>query len=149
MAVAKYQGYFKPQNPKKYQGNPTNIIYRSSYELKLMLSLDTDDSVVQWGSEEVVIPYRSPIDNRIHNYFVDFIVTKINSKGVKETVLIEVKPKRETVPPEVKNKKTKKYLTEVARWGVNDAKWKAAREYCADRGWQFLIYTEKELNIRW
>ena len=149
MAKNYIQGFYSPINPNKYAGNAKQIVYRSSYELKLMLSLDTDDSVVQWGSEEVVIPYRSPIDNRIHNYFVDFIVTKINSKGVKETVLIEVKPKRETVPPEVKNKKTKKYLTEVARWGINDAKWKAAREYCADRGWQFLIYTEKELNIRW
>jgi hypothetical protein len=147
--MVKYQGYFKPQNPKKYKGDPTNIVYRSGWELKLMLELDKDKSVVSWGSEEIIIPYRSPIDNRIHRYFVDFIVTKINSEGKKETSLIEIKPLKETVPPQLKDKKNKRYLTEVTRWGINDAKWKAAKEYCKDKGWQFHIFTEKELNIRW
>lgn len=147
--MAKYQGYFKPQNPKKYKGDPTNIIYRSGWELKLMLELDNDSSVLSWGSEEIIIPYRSPVDNKIHRYFVDFIVTKINSEGKKETSLIEIKPLKETVPPQPKDKPNKRYLTEVVKWGVNDAKWKAAREYCKDKGWKFLIFTEKELNIRW
>jgi hypothetical protein len=84
--MSKYKGFFKPKNPDKYMGNPTNIIYRSSWELKLMIRLDEDPSIISWGSEEVVIPYRSPIDNRIHRYFVDFIVNKINRNGKKETV---------------------------------------------------------------
>ena len=71
-----YKGYFKPKNPKKYKGDPTNIIYRSSWECKLMIRLDEDPNVISWGSEEIIIPYRSPIDNKIHRYFVDFIVTR-------------------------------------------------------------------------
>lgn len=143
-----YHGKFKPKNPKKYKGNPTDIVYRSSWELKFMFMLDNDSSVVQWGSEEVIVPYKSPIDGNMHRYFVDFIVTKINSKGIKETTLIEVKPKIQTQPPKQPAKKTKKYINEVFTWGVNEAKWKAAREYCLDRGWKFEILTEIELGIK-
>ena len=142
------KGFFKPKNPQKYKGNPTNIVYRSGWELKLMLYLDSRKDVVSWASEEIIIPYRSPIDGKIHRYYPDFIVTKINSNGKKETTLIEVKPKKQTVPPEPKSKVNKKYLAEVATWGVNEAKWKAANEYCKDRGWSFQIFTEKELGIR-
>jgi len=113
-----------------------------------MFRLDDDPSVVSWGSEEIVIPYISPIDGKVHRYFVDFIVTRINSKGIKNTILIEVKPKSQTQPPKVPSKKTKKYLNEVFTWGVNEAKWKYATEYCKDRGWEFVIMTEVELNIK-
>ena len=143
-----YTGKFIPKNPKKYKGNFNNIVYRSSWELKLMFRLDMDPNVISWGSEEIVIPYRSPIDNKIHRYFVDFIVTLINKQGIKETVLIEVKPKSQTEPPKLKSKITKKYITEVKTWGVNEAKWKAAREFCADRKWKFEILTEKELGVK-
>lgn len=143
-----YKGYFKPKNSKKYKGNPTNIIYRSSWELKLMMRLDEDPNIISWGSEEIVIPYRSPLDNKIHRYFVDFIVTKINKQGIKETVLIEVKPAKQTKPPKVQKNITRKYITEVKTWGVNEAKWKAAKEYCDDRKWKFYIFTEKELGVK-
>lgn len=146
--MAPYQGYFKPKNPHKYKGDPTNIIYRSSWELKLMKYLDERKDVVKWGSEEIVIPYRSPIDGRVHRYFPDFVVTKINKDGIQETALIEVKPKSQTQPPKRQNKITKRYLTEVKTWGVNEAKWRAALEYCKDRGWTFHIFTEKELGIK-
>lgn len=143
------QGYFKPKNPQKYKGDPTNIFYRSGWELKLMLYLDSRKDVVSWGSEEVIIPYRSPIDGKIHRYFPDFIVTKINKQGKKETAIIEVKPYYQTIPPENNNKKSKKrFLNEVYTWGLNEAKWKAANEYCKDRGWTFHIFTEKELGIK-
>jgi hypothetical protein len=144
------KGYFKPRNPAKYRGNPSNIIYRSGWELKLMLWLDGKSDVINWGSEEVVIPYRSPIDGRLHRYFVDFIVTTINKEGIKETTLIEVKPAAQTKPPVLKegtNPRNRKYISEVMTWGVNEAKWKAATEYCKDRGWKFQIFTEKELGI--
>jgi len=144
-----YKGYFKPKNPVKYRGDPRNIVYRSSWELRLMSYLDEHRDVVSWGSEEIVIPYRSPIDGRVHRYFVDFIVTKINSNGIKETSLIEVKPASQTKPPAKKQKATKQYITEVTTWGVNEAKWKAATEYCKDRGWTFHIFTEKELGIKY
>ncbi len=142
------QGFFKPKNPQKYKGDPTNIVYRSGWELKLMLYLDSRTDVVSWGSEELIIPYRSPIDGKIHRYFPDFIVTKINSNGKKETVIIEVKPQNQTIPPKPKGKANKKFLMEVATWGKNEAKWKAAKEFCKDRGWSFHIFTEKELGIK-
>lgn len=146
--MAPYQGYFKPKNPQKYKGDPTNIIYRSSWELKLMRFLDERKDIIKWSSEEIIIPYRSPIDGKWHRYFPDFLVTKINKDGILETALIEVKPKSQTQPPKRQNKITKRYLTEVKTWGVNEAKWKAALEFCKDRGWSFHIFTEKELGIK-
>lgn len=144
-----YKGYFKPKNPQKYQGDPTNIVYRSRWELKLMMYLDDHRDVLSWSSEEVIIPYRSPIDGKIHRYFPDFKVTKINKEGNKETALIEIKPLSQTQPPKKQPKITKRYLTEVKTWGINEAKWKAAQSYCLDRGWSFHIFTEKELGIKW
>jgi len=147
--MAAYKGKYKPKNPQKYRGDPTNIIYRSSWELKMMKYLDDRKEIVSWGSEEIIIPYRSPIDGKLHRYFMDFIVTKINNKGLKETALIEVKPKSQTQPPKKQQKITKRYLNEVTTWGVNEAKWKAAEEYCKDRGWAFYIFTETELGIKY
>jgi len=142
-----YSGFFKPQNPQKYKGNPTNIIYRSFWEFGYMRRLDKDKDVLEWSSEELAIPYISPIDNRHHRYYPDFLVTRINSKGIKETVLIEIKPYKETMPPGAQgNKKKKQYLYEVMTWGKNEAKWKAARNFCKDRGWKFEILTERELG---
>jgi hypothetical protein len=141
-----YQGKFKPRNPDKYKGDPSNIVYRSSWELTAMLRFDQDPNVIWWQSEETVIPYRSPIDGRIHRYFVDFTV-----KTKDKVMLIEVKPKSQTMPPilkEGKPPKTKRYINEVCTWGVNDAKWKAAREYCKDRNYEFIILTEDNLGIK-
>lgn len=143
-----YKGKYRPKNPSKYLGDPTNIIYRSRWELKFMMYLDSHPNVVQWGSEELVIPYRSPIDNRMHRYFPDFIVKKKNPNGLVETVVVEIKPKKETRPPEVINKPNKRYINEVMTWGKNSAKWKAATEFCKDRGWKFEILTEDHLGIK-
>ena len=147
-----YQGRFKPRNPEKYKGDPTNIIYRSGWELKLMSYLDKHPHVTKWCSEEIIIPYRSPIDGRMHRYFPDFYVEQINKEKRKEKVLIEVKPYAQTQPPKIqntkKNKPTKRYLNEVKTWGINSAKWKAAEEFCKDRGYIFRIITENELGIK-
>ena len=140
-----YTGYFRPKNPNKYKGDPTNIIYRSSWELKLMSYLDAHPDIVKWASEEFCIPYRSPVDNRIHRYFPDMLAKKNNG----EVFLIEVKPLIQVEPPKKEGKSKKKYLNEVLTYGVNQAKWKMAEEYCADRGWKFIVLTEKELNIKW
>lgn len=142
-----YKGFFKPKNIKKYKGDPTNIVYRSSWELKLMSWLDQHPDVIQWGSEEICIPYISPIDNRYHRYFPDFVVKKRASNGKIETVVIEVKPSSQTMPPKVQTKKTKKYINEVYTWGVNSSKWEAAAEYCKDRNWKFVVMTEKDLGV--
>lgn len=142
------QGFFKPRNPEKYKGDPTNITYRSQWELKFMAYIDNHPNVIWWKSEEVIVPYRSPIDNKIHRYFPDFVIFMINKDGRKETVMIEIKPKSQTLEPIKQSKKTKRYINEVYTWGINQAKWKAAAEYCADRGWKFQIMTEDHLGIR-
>lgn len=143
-----YKGKFRPKYPEKYKGDPTNIIYRSLWELKLMRYFDQHTGVLQWSSEEIIIPYRSPVDNRIHRYFPDFYVKMRTSEGQINTMLIEVKPAAQSKPPGKKDKLTRKYLTEVMTWGVNQAKWKAATEFCSDRNWQFKVMTEKEIGIK-
>jgi hypothetical protein len=141
-----YKGVFKPRKPGKYRGDSTNIIYRSRWELNFMMYLDNHNEVKQWASEELIIPYRSPIDGRIHRYFPDFWVKKVNREGKLDTVVVEIKPYHETVEPTAQRKLTKKYLYEVRTWGINSSKWKAANKYCEERGWEFTILTEKELG---
>lgn len=144
-----YKGYFKPRNPSKYKGDPTNIIYRSRWESKFMNYLDSHPDVLKWSSEEIIIPYRSPVDGKVHRYFPDFVVQKRNPQGIIETLMVEIKPADQTKAPVKKKTINKAYINEVMTWGVNQAKWKAAKEYCEDRKWKFLILTEKELNIKW
>ena len=138
-----YKGQFKPKNPHKYIGNLSNIIYRSGWELKYMIYLDNHPDVLQWNSEEIVIPYRSPVDGRIHRYFPDFLV-----KTKHTTMIVEIKPKKQTKPPKKPKKVSRQYVSEVMTWGVNEAKWKAAEEYCKDRLWQFRVFTEDHLGIK-
>lgn len=144
-----YQGKFRPNHPAKYLGDPANVIYRSLWELKFMRYLDSHPNVIKWGSEELIIPYRSPIDNRIHRYFPDFIIHQKSENGLVECTVVEIKPKDQTKPPEPQQKRTKRYINEVYRWGINSSKWKAAEQYCKERGWKFIILTEKELDIRY
>jgi hypothetical protein len=143
-----YKGRFSPQNPKKYKGDPTNIVYRSLWERKFMKHLDENTSIIEWSSEEIQIPYISPLDNRRHRYFPDFYVKARNPDGTLKEMIVEIKPKKETKEPTKKKRITKQYITEVTTWGKNQAKWKAAEEYCADRGWQFMIMTEDHLGIK-
>lgn len=145
MAYDYKQGFFRPKHPKKYIGDPTNIVYRSGWEKRVMQSLDDNLNVVRWASEEVVIPYISPIDNRPHRYFVDFYVEAKLADGSIKKMLLEVKPAAQTKPPKAPKRRTKRYLSEVMTYGVNEAKWKAAREFCLDKGWEFRIITEAEL----
>ena len=142
-----YSGLFKPKHPEKYVGDPTNIVYRSSWEVKVMSWLDNNDSIITWASEELFIPYISPVDNRWHRYFPDFLV-KFRTKDNKlSTMMLEVKPKKQTAQPEPQKRKTKQFINEVKTWGVNQAKWKAASEYCLDRGWEFKLITEDHLGL--
>ena len=142
-----YQGIFRPKNPKKYIGDSNNIVYRSSWECRVMNWFDQNEDIISWASEELIVPYKSPIDNRFHRYFPDFIVKVKTRDGTVKTLMIEVKPKKQTVPPEPKKRVTKQYVTEVTTYGVNQAKWKAAQEYCLDRGWEFKIMTEEHLGL--
>ena len=140
-----YKGKYKPQNPKKYLGDPSKIVYRSLWERKFMVFCDTNESILSWGSEEVVVPYRSPKDNKIHRYFVDFIVEMVKTDGTKEISLIEIKPKKQCLEPKKKSRVTRRYISEVMTYGVNQAKWKAATDFAEDRGWTFKVLTEDDL----
>ena len=145
MAVNYKQGRFIPKNPKKYLGDPTNIIYRSGWEKRVMQYLDEQTGITAWSSEEIIIPYISPVDNRAHRYFVDFYVEAVGRDGDKRKMLLEVKPLAQSQEPKKQSRRTKRYITEVMTWGVNQAKWKAAEEYCKGKGWEFKVITEKEL----
>ena len=141
-----YKSKYRPENPDKYVGDPTKIVCRSTWERKMCKYMDKNKNVLRWASEEIAIPYISPVDNKPHRYYVDFIVEVRQKDGTKKIKLIEVKPKKQCSPPKKQTRKTKRYITEVKTWGVNSAKWKAATEYAENRGWEFQILTEKELQ---
>ena len=143
-----HQGRFHPQNPQKYKGDVNNIIYRSSWELKFMQWCDRNENIMEYGSEEFWIPYVSPVDNRVHRYFPDFIIKVKESNEEIKTYVIEVKPKRQTVPPKQKSRVTKSYLYEVQTYAVNQSKWNAADECCKDRRLEFKVITENELGLK-
>ena len=142
-----YKGRYQPNNPLKYKGNFRNIIYRSLWELKFMKYCDSNQNILEWGSEEVFLPYRSPLDNRIHRYFPDFYIKVKENTGKIKKYIIEVKPKKQCIKPTPQKKKTRSYIYEVREYAKNQAKWRAAKNYCLDRGLEFKILTEDELGI--
>ena len=142
-----YKGKYRPSHPEKYKGNPMNIVYRSLWERKFMVYCDKNRNILEWWSEEIAIPYRSPIDRRVHRYFPDFYIKVQENTGKVKRYLIEVKPLKQTVKPKKPKRQTKGYIREAFEYARNQAKWKAAREYCADRMWEFKVITEKELDI--
>ena len=146
MANTNYkQGLYKLKNPKKYKGDPYNVVYRSSWELRAFKWLDHNTHVIEWGSEELAVPYISPIDNKNHRYFPDLIVKVKKFDGNIVTYMIEIKPYAQTIEPKPKKRVTKGYINEVCTWGINNAKWSAAKEYCKHRDWEFKLLTEKDL----
>ena len=142
-----YRGKYYPSFPRKYKGDPTNIIYRSLWERKFMVYCDKNTSILEWGSEEIALPYISPHDSRVHRYFPDFYIKVQENTGKIKRYLIEVKPLNQTTKPKKPKRQTKGYIREAFEYARNQAKWKAAREYCADRMWEFKVITEKELDI--
>ena len=141
-----YIGRFKPKNPKKYNGSADNIIYRSSWELRVMKYLDESPNIIWWASEELAIPYRSPVDQKMHRYFPDFIVKVREKTGLVMTYILEIKPEKQTKVP-IQKRKTQKYLQEAATYAINQEKWRAADIFCQDHGWKFKVVTEKDLGI--
>lgn len=139
-----YSGKFVPKNPNKYRGDSTNIIYRSLWEFKLMKYLDDHKQIEKWSSEEFCIPYRSPIDRKMHRYFPDFWVQKENG----EQMVIEVKPKQHLLPPKKPKRQTVKYLREMKTFAVNQRKFEVAAEYCKNKGMKWMIMTQDELGIK-
>ena len=144
-----YKGRYTPKNPKKYKGDHHNIVYRSLWERKFMVYCDNSDNILEWGSEEIIIPYLSPWDGKIHRYFPDFYIKVKQASGNIKKFIIEVKPKKQTRPPKPVNRKTKKWLNEVKTYSINEAKWKSAKEWCEGNNMEFKILTEEELGIRY
>ena len=143
-----YKGKFQPSYPNKYRGDHRNIIYRSLLERKFMIYCDLNENILEWGSEEIALPYRSPLDNRVHRYFPDFYIKVKEKNGRLKKMLIEVKPFKQTKEPIPQKKKTRSYIYEVTEYAKNQAKWAAASEYCKDRKWEFKVLTEHELGIK-
>ena len=143
----RYKGKFKIKNSEKYIGDSSNVIYRSLMELNFMKWCDKSEKVLKWNSEEVIIPYISPMDKKRHRYFPDFLIQ--TNKG---WTLIEVKPLVQTKPPKkiliekVTLKKKRRYVKAVKTWLVNEAKWNAAKKVCEVNGWKFELMTEKQLQ---
>lgn len=139
---------FTPLNPQKYTGDPTNIIMRSSWETKFALWCDQNPAVIKWNSEETIVPYVCPTDNKWHRYFIDFRIQLKDRSGTLKTYLVEIKPEKYTVPPVQPSRKTKRFLIEAASYVKNQAKWKAANQFAKDRGWEFIVLTERHLGIK-
>ena len=139
-----YKTKYNPKNKSKYIGNPTKIICRSLWERRVCKYLDENKNIIRWGSEEIAIPYYSPVDKKVHKYYPDFIVEKKTQSGI-ETLIIEVKPKKQTMEPERKKKKKSTYIKECMTYSVNESKWKAARKVCKEKGWNFIILTEDHI----
>lgn len=141
------QGIYIPINKEKYKGKKRPI-YRSSYELKFMRYLDNSENIIEWASEPIAINYMNPLTGRPSRYYPDFLIIILNKEKKYETILIEIKPYRQTIPPKLHgNKKQKTILHESKTWAVNSSKWEAAKKFCNDRNITFKIMTEKELNI--
>lgn len=136
------QGKFVPKNREKYKGKKLPF-YRSGWEKTFMNTCDNSSQIVEWMSEEPKVPYLNPLTGTKWNYHPDFVIKIKDARGTR-VEMIEVKPKRETFPPERKKGKRKTTLIEeTKRWLMNTAKWYAAKSYCEERGWTFkVIYLE-------
>jgi hypothetical protein len=137
-----YKGKYRVRNKEKYKGDVTNVVYRSMWERYCFKWCDQNSSVEKWAAERVVVPYLYEVDGRAHRYFVDLWIKFTNG----DTYLIEVKPDKETRPPEFSGRRTKRYLQESLTYIKNQNKWKAAEEFAADRGWKFAVWTEHTLE---
>ena len=141
-----YKGKYQPSHPRKYKGDPTNITFRSLWERKFMNWCDKNANILEWSSEEIIIPYRGP-DGKPHRYFPDFYMKQRQLDGKIKKYLIEVKPLKQCSPPKKPKRQTPGYIREAFEYARNQAKWKEAKDYCADRQWEFKVITEKELDI--
>ena len=136
-----YKGRYKIKNPDKYAGDPTKVVYRSLWERNAFRWCEDNPKVKLWNSEEVVVPYVSTVDKKLHRYFVDLLIQMDD----KQTYLVEIKPKNQTIAPK-KRRKTKKYINEVLTYAKNNDKWEAANQFAEHKGWKFQVWTEETLK---
>ena len=140
-----YKGLFKPLNPQKYKGNVKNITYRSSWEKRFMVYCDKTRQIVEWGSEELFIPYRG-VDNKPHRYYPDFYMkVRLADKSLKKFV-VEIKPKKQTRKPKKPQRQSRVYKNAVLTYERNKRKWTTAHAWCEKRDMNFIILTEDHLK---
>lgn len=137
-----YSGIYKVKNKSKYLGNSNNVVFRSLWERQTFIWADNSNDVVKWGSEEIIIPYFCELDKKVHRYFVDLILELKNGNKL----LVEIKPKKETIPPTPTSKTSRRYLTESYKYIKNKNKWDAAEIFAQQHGFQFVKWTETELS---
>ena len=140
------QGFYRPKYPEKYKGNSNNIVYRSNYELVAFRFFDNNPNVLEWSSEETIIPYQNPLTGRISRYFVDIYAKMKDKQGNIKKFLIEIKPHSQTLPPNQKQRNMKTLRYQQAEYVKNQAKWKSASDYCSKRDMNFVLLTEKHLG---
>jgi hypothetical protein len=139
------QGIFNPRHPEKYRGS-LPIYYRSNMELNALRMLDNNPNVLTYGSESVIIPYTSPLDGRLHRYFVDLVAALKDKTGIIKKLLIEVKPSKMLLPPVFSNRKSvNTLLYENKQYALNMAKFDAAKQWCKKHNYIFIILTEREI----
>jgi len=136
-----YSGRYTVENKKKYAGDLNNVVYRSLWERDTFKWLDRNPKVKKWSSEEIVIPYYYDVDKKYHRYFPDIKIVFEN-----KTVLVEIKPAKETAPPKKTGKNQRQYINEAVTYVKNMNKWEAAQSFCKDRKWEFQIWTEETLT---
>ena len=137
-----YKGRFKITKPEKYLGDYSNVVYRSLWERQCFRWCENNPQVKTWNSEEVVVPYLSRHDKKMHRYFVDLLVEMTSG----EILLIEIKPKIQTKPPKEPKRKTQRYINEVMTYVKNQDKWESANKFAEHKGWKFQIWTEDTLK---
>lgn len=144
-----YGGDFTPQNPDKYVGDVSDIVFRSKWEYKFCYYCDIEERIKQWSSEHIKIPYDAMVKGEYisKTYAPDFWIQVENTKGELEEYLIEVKPEKQTKEPEEPKKQTLKsiqnYEYRLREYVQNLNKWEAAVKYCEKRGMTFYLLTEK------
>lgn len=147
MARQYRQGLYVPKNPKKYRGDLSKIVYRSSWEWHFMRYCDMNAGVLWWNSEEIVVPYYFELDGKNHRYFLDFQICAKKPDGSNEILLVEIKPQAQIDKPKVK-RITPKNKEKVETWIKNQKKWEAATKFANERGWRFVVLSEHDLGIK-
>ena len=141
-------GKYRVQNKEKYVADLQECEYRSSWELRYMKYLDKQPNVLEWASENVIIPYYNPVEKKTRRYFVDFYVKVRTTEGFIKKYIIEIKPFSQCNPPKKQKRTSNGYRSALKAYIRNQAKWKAAKKWADRRGWEFIVITEKELGIK-
>ena len=141
-------GKYKIKNKEKYVANLQECEYRSTWEKKYMKYLDNNPNVLEWASENIIIPYYNPVEKKTRRYFVDFYVKVLAKDGSIKKYIIEIKPYSQCNPPKKPKRASNKYRNDLRAYVRNQAKWKAAKRWANMRNWEFIVITEKELGIK-